>query len=131
MEIVLPWEDHIVSKNNKRAMWSGGRPAQTSEWTDGLSNIEKAAENQIPEDFEPYDEPVAVTILLWEPTGHHRDISNYTQIIYDGLEGVVYTDDYHINYASVGRAGIDRDIPRAVVYIAPIRGGDLEDAFVG
>jgi len=118
MHIVIPWEQGGVSKNNKYTRWSGGRIALTAEYRDAKEAITEVASDQIG-NLEAYDQHVNILIIFHMPDKRHRDIFNYTQIVFDGLEGVAYTDDWHIDYATVVRGPVDRENPRIEVYIHP------------
>lgn len=118
MKIVIPWE-WVESKNVKYTRWSGGRRALSDDYRKGKDKIAELALEQMEEHNFEYikDDKFKIVMVLFEPTAHHRDIFNYTQIVFDALEEVCYSDDYYIDVGVVKRGAIDRDNARVEVYI--------------
>jgi Holliday junction resolvase RusA-like endonuclease len=117
IHLTIPWE-HIVSKNDKFTMWKRGRPALTEKYRTGKEKIREIAAEQYSGD--PYSVDMAMEIDLVYPDGRHRDAANFTQIILDGLEGVVYTDDYYVQDMCVRRNVPNKDNPRVEISLWPI-----------
>jgi Holliday junction resolvase RusA-like endonuclease len=107
--IGIPW-NHCISKNNKVTVWGKGRPALTAQYRNAKEAIFLTAKEQFAAPI--FECPVHITFNVWEPNRRRRDILNYTQVICDGIEGVVYENDAQIHYVIVRRCGIDKENPR-------------------
>ena len=114
VKLVIPWE-HCVSKNQKTTVWGKGRPALTAKYRNAKESISVLTKKQARR--KPYDTPVRIEFVLYEPDRRRRDILNYTQIICDGIEGVAYNNDAQIQYVVVKRGGLDKSNPRMEVRI--------------
>ena len=113
--VTIPWS-HCVSKNDKLTVVRG-RPRLSTKYKNAKEAIcwlGKATWSK------PATWPVAVEVLVFPPNKRHYDIFNVTQLIFDGLEGAAYEDDYQISYGSVKRMDIDRDNPRVEVTVQPL-----------
>ncbi len=115
MKVTIPWE-HCISKNNKVTVWGKGRPALTAKYRNAKEAIFLIAKEQT--SAPPYSVPVKVTFTVYEPDRRRRDILNYTQVICDGIEGVVYDNDALIHYVTVKKAGVDKENPRIELRIS-------------
>lgn len=117
--IVIPWNDPVtgeqvlVSKNDKMTKWSNGRMALTDGYRDAKGNIRDMARKQWEGD--PYDWPIALVMTYFEPTRHRRDIANYNECLFDGLENIAFTDDYWVFCLSAQRGGKDAENPRVEI----------------
>lgn len=109
IKIGIPWE-HCISKNNKTTVWGKGRPALTAKYRDAKEAIYLAAKEQTKAPM--FECPVRIVFKVYEPNRRRRDILNYTQVICDGIEGVVYANDAQIHYVIVRRCGLDKENPR-------------------
>jgi len=117
-KVDIPWR-HVVSKNDKLTVVRG-RPRLSTKYKNAKEAIcwlGKAVWGK------PATCPVAVEVLVFPPNKRHYDIFNVTQLIFDGLEGAAYEDDFQINYGSVKRMDIDRENPRVEVTVKPFTGG--------
>jgi Holliday junction resolvase RusA-like endonuclease len=114
MKVSIPWK-HIVSKNEKITVWQG-RPRLSTKY-----RTAKTAINWLGKSVwkEPLDVPVRVDVYVFAPDRRHYDIFNVTQLIFDGLEGAAYEDDFLITYGTVKRMDIDKRNPRVEVAVQP------------
>jgi Holliday junction resolvase RusA-like endonuclease len=110
----IPWE-HVVSKNAKLTVVHG-RPRLSTKYKNAKEAIYWLAMTvwQVPADW-----PVRVDVKVYPPDRRHYDIFNVTQLIFDGLEGAAYLNDYQIADGRVRRMDIDKQKPRVEVTVQP------------
>lgn len=110
--ISLPWKPH--AKQRPRAGRNGVvyTPKATK---DAERAIREAYTAQVPDGYEPTDQPIAVTIGLSdnqftldvnevEPHTQRKlrgDIDNYAKTILDALNGVAWVDDRQITHLTI------------------------------
>ena len=110
----IPWQ-HIVSKNDKHTLVRG-RPRLSTKYKNAKEAIGWLGKTIW---AEPADWPVYVEVRVFAPDKRHYDIFNVTQLIFDGLEGAAYVDDFQINKGTVIRMAIDKENPRVEVTVTP------------
>lgn len=114
--IEIPWR-YVVSKNRKSTVWSNGRIALSTKYSNAKDSIHKIAKLQSHEQGVkvPCTDRVGLELQVYPPDKRHRDIFNVTQCIFDGIEGTFYEDDWQIDHGLVLRCPVDRERPRVVV----------------
>jgi Holliday junction resolvase RusA-like endonuclease len=113
-KLTIPWE-YVVSKNDKLTVVNG-RPRLSTKYSkakDAICWLGKGVWGK------PATWPVTVEVLVFPPNRRHYDIFNVTQLIFDGLQGAAYEDDFQIDYGAVKRMDIDKDNPRVEVTVKP------------
>lgn len=116
--VKVPYK-YVVSKNNKKMMLRGRRPALTKEYREGKEATYLLAKEQYSGD--PIEGRVEITFRFFFPDNRWRDVFNYTQMLMDGLEGALYVNDAQIDIGHVFRMDKDKDNPRAEVTIKEIK----------
>lgn len=71
--------------------------------------------------YDPFTDPVEVSITLHEPNARRRDISNFCKLICDALIGSAYLDDFQIRKLHVARGNYDKSKPRADITVSALR----------
>lgn len=69
---------------------------------------------------DPPNEKMAVFIHVFKKTKHRSDIDNHAKSILDGLNEVLWEDDYLIEFLYT-RMELDRKNPRALVAAMPLK----------
>ena len=122
----LPWSV-LIADNAKYSTMVGsgnerGRIWLTEEYRLAKHHASLKASEQLT-GLAPLEGPVALEALLFEPDRKRmRDLSNYSKLVHDALNGLAYVDDRQIDRLTWIRAGVDIDAPRlevTVVRIAP------------
>ena len=70
--------------------------------------------------YEPFSDPVVLTIMLHEPNYRRRDLGNFVKLISDALQGSAYHDDHQIHDLHVLRGTYDKSRPRADIEVKPL-----------
>lgn len=60
---------------------------------------------------------VEIDFYFYPPDNRRRDIFNYTQMLCDGLNDVVYGDDWQIDEGHVHRMDKDKENPRVEIEV--------------
>lgn len=105
----------MVSKNDKFTVWKRGRPALSDKYRDAKEDIYKLAKKQWRK--KPLTGKLTITMSMYMPDHRRRDILNYTQLVCDGVEGVIYEDDSQIDRAVIRRMKPDKDNPRVEITV--------------
>ncbi len=113
VNIVLPWSC-IVSKNRKYTV-TRGRMILSKAYRDGKEAIRTISALSYKGDVLEGD--VSIQFDIYVPDKRERDILNVTQIICDGIEGVVFRKDSQIKVFSGARIDIDRKNPRVEITV--------------
>ena len=119
LTLTVPWK-HLASSNtrNKR---KGGR-GHSWEYKSSRQAIEMIGKAEVLASNRPvfaYDDPCSVTLTFYPPDLRRRDVGNLVKVIFDGLNGVVWHDDYQIVHHVVMRAEPDREEPRVEIVVIP------------
>jgi Holliday junction resolvase RusA-like endonuclease len=116
LTLSISW-DHLASSNtrNKRR---GGR-GHSWEYKASRQAIEMIGKAGVLASDRPvfaYDEPVAVTMEFHPPDRRRRDVLNLVKVLMDGLNGIVWHDDYQVERCVVERMDPDQSNPRVDIY---------------
>lgn len=114
MKLTIPWK-HLASSNlrNKRR---GGR-GHAWAYKNALQAIELHAMDQVRGERPRYPTGnLTAWLRFYPPDRRKRDVTNLVKGLLDGLEGVVYTDDYQVQCLHVIRMG-PRDEPRVEITV--------------
>lgn len=113
--LTLPWK-HMASSNTRNSR-RGGK-GHSWQYKRARLAIELHAIDQV-RGRRPLipEQPCTATLRFYPPDARKRDVRNYAKVIFDGLQGVVYADDYQVWRDVVERMDPDREDPRCVVTI--------------
>lgn len=118
MRIVIPWK--FLASSNTRNSRRGGR-AHSWDYKNALEAIELHAMDQVRGERPRFATGVLRARLTFHPPdARKRDVLNYLKVIMDGIEGVVYTDDYQVAITLAVRDAPDRDNPRVEITVEPL-----------
>ena len=119
MKIRIPW-DHMASSNTRNQR-RGGK-AHGWGYKRSREAIRMIGMASTPRDRPVYGEgvPVFVELTFYPPDRRRRDVSNLLKVIFDGLQGSVYADDYQIAEFRVRRMAPDREEPGCVVEVTEL-----------
>lgn len=81
----------------------------------------------------PYTEPVTMVMEFFNRDYRRRDLDNLSKSIQDAFNRVVYEDDYLVQ-ASHAEKCVDKEEPRAVVFVLPydrVRVASARDILLG
>lgn len=115
LKVSIPWK-YVISKNNKYTVWRRGQPALSKPYREAKDAIHKKSSEQIGRK-KPFNIGVKAEFDMFPPDNRRRDILNYTQILCDGIEGVLYENDALINYVIVRRRAADKENPRVEIRV--------------
>lgn len=126
VRLLLPWS-YLVSDNDRKEPYVAQTPdgprarmRLTARYAAGMQKIANVARATIG-DAAAHEGPLSIDVRVWMPTGSARnDAINFSKIVHDALEGVVYRNDNLLHDTHWTRAGVDVDAPRAEVTITPI-----------
>ncbi len=68
----------------------------------------------------PTTEPLAIRVRVWLPPARRNDAINFSKVVHDAMEDVVYENDNQLHHIDWRRAGVDIDAPRAEIEITPL-----------
>ena len=115
LTLTLPWK-HIASSNTRNSRRGGkghGWEYKRARLAIELHAIDlvRGQRPLIP------DAPCTATLKFYPPDRRKRDVRNYVKVIMDGMQNVVYADDYQVWRDVVERCEPDRENPRVEVTI--------------
>jgi Holliday junction resolvase RusA-like endonuclease len=112
-KVVLPWA--ALASSNQRNQRLGGR-GHSWQYKKALVAVHQVAMAQLPPPQPTFPKgSVFLRIAFYPPDERRRDVHNYTKGLFDALEGVLYTNDSQIVYATVIRKPSDKQNPRVEV----------------
>lgn len=119
INLVLPWSS-LVSDNDKytATYTKGGSPRimLTLRYREAKKAIVALAREAMAGAL-PMAGPVELTVAVYVPDNRSHDIVNFSKIVQDSLEKVIFVNDNQIHRAVWLRAGVDVDRPRAMVTV--------------
>ena len=115
VEVTIPWR-HLASSNTRNTR-RGGK-AHGWKYKASLDAIHTHALAQVGKTRPRFPEsPCRIHVTFFPPDRRRRDVLNYMKVLMDGLEGVVYADDYQVDGAIIQRGAVNKGDPGAHVMI--------------
>jgi hypothetical protein len=114
----IPWS-MLISDNDKHV--PNSPMLLTSEYRAAKKQIQGLARELVGE-AAPLRQPLAFVAHVWVPAGFRGDTCNFSKLVHDALEHVLYANDRWLHRTTWERAGVDVDAPRADVTLHPYVG---------
>lgn len=115
--VVIPWESISGGSSNNRNTRKGGRGHGWG-YKQAREAIHLHALDQVRGDRPRHPDGNLYAVLdFFPPDFRRRDVHNYAKVLLDGIQKVVYDDDYQIVDLSICRNDPDAEEPRVEITV--------------
>jgi hypothetical protein len=120
VRLTLPWSTLISDNDKFRAMLRGDQAIMVIKrpYREAGERIHQLATSKLG-GAQLAAEPLQAIARVWFPDNNVRDMTNWSKLVFDSLEGAVYENDRWLHRVIWERAGVDVDAPRAELTITP------------